>query len=161
MFVPFHASCDPVRKFAPFTVIPSPPVPRLIVAIVGLTLVTVGAGFLTMKLCVPPLHTQMFAWIVFGPTYVVPCAVPSMYTLDDVTNPPPLKLTFRLYVPELSSAICGLIPEMYGVGFGVVLTIVNGNAFDVPPPVPGVNTVTCAVPAAARSLAGIVAVRVV
>jgi len=41
---------------------------------------------------------------------------------------------------------------------GAGLLTVKGRAFEVPPPGTGVKTVTCAVPATATSLAGIVAV---
>ena len=49
---------------------------------------------------------------------------------------------------------CAVVVFTASVG---LVTIVNGSAADVPPPGGGVKTVTCALPTAATSLAGIVA----
>lgn len=51
-------------------------------------------------------------------------------------------------------------PELTAdAGVKALVVMVNVRALDVPPPGLGFTTVTCAVPAVARSLAGIVAIR--
>src|SRR3970040_1735616 len=66
----------------------------------------------------------------------------------------PLPLTVRVKPASPAVALEGNKEVKLGPG----LLMVRTGAFEVPPPGAGLNTVTCAVPAVARSLAGMAAV---
>jgi hypothetical protein len=85
-------------------------------------------------------------------TNVVVRSAPFQRTTELETYPLPLTVSVNAGPPLLAEI--GLMLFIFGVG----LLIVTVPGLEVPPPGVGVNTVTCAVPAAAMSADGIAAV---
>src|SRR5439155_622927 len=82
-------------------------------------------------------------------TNVVARAAPFQRTTEVLTNPLPFTVTVNAGSPAV--ALDGVSDSALGTGFAIV----NVRSPDVPPPGAGVNTDTCAVPAAVTSDAGI------
>jgi hypothetical protein len=168
--LPFQFTTAPLTKFVPFTVSvnPAPPAP----ALEGDSPLIVGLGLLTVNVCAPDVPPPV------GGLYTVTCAVPavaisvtgirndnSVLLVNNVVRPLPFQRTTEaavkplpvtvtctgLFVPAV--ALLGESDVMAGVGLA---SMVNVSALETPPP--RLRTVTCDVPAAARSLAGILAV---
>src|SRR5262245_45844838 len=76
--------------------------------------------------------------------------------VEPVMKPVPLTVSVKASAPALT--LDGLIPVIVGAGGSGTLEIVNVCAFEGPPPGGGLKTVRGAVPTAARSLAGMLAV---
>src|SRR5262249_9000093 len=91
--------------------------------------------------CVPESTVTVRAW-------------PPTVAVAPAAKPVPVTVSVKATLPAVTLA--GLKLLMLGVGF--TLATVSERAPDVPPPGAGVKTVTLGVPAAAISLAGIVAV---
>src|SRR6267378_1536476 len=87
-------------------------------------------------------------------TYVVVRLVPFQRTTEPEMKFVPVTVSVNPGPPVVADA--GVSPVV--VGTGLLVVIVKVWALDVPPPGAGVNTVTVAVPAAARSACGIAAV---
>jgi hypothetical protein len=168
---PFHLTVDPLTKRLPVMVrVKAAPTA---VRAVGAMLEIAGTGGLPFvkvwALEVPPpgvvLNTvtaadpavAMSAAVIaavscVSETNVVVWFTPFHFTTDPLTKSVPLTVSVNAAPPALAAA--GLRLVVAGTG----LFIVKVRATEVPPPGAGVNTVTCAVPAAAMSAAVIVAV---
>ncbi len=177
--LPFQRTVEPLMKSLPLTVSVKPALPaiaddgeRPVVAGTGFGAVIVsvwafdvpppGAGVNTV-IDALPLVAMSAAVIdavncVAEPKVVVRL-LPLMRTTDEpFTKPVPLTVNEKAAPPAVTEA--GLILVVVGTGF-VGGLIVNVCAFDVPPPVAGVRTVTDRVPADAMSAAVIAAVNCV
>lgn len=171
--LPFHCTVEPLMKFVPLTVSVKP-VPPAVTAF-GLKPVIVGMGFCAwpiLKLTaldVPPpgaglltvtLDVPVVAMSVAGIcavscvalTNAVVRALPFHCTVEPATKP----LPFTVKVNAAPPAVAPVGFKLLIVGEG--LLIVKVAAGDDPPPGAGFITTTVAVPAVARSLAGIAAV---
>src|SRR5205823_2449251 len=168
---------EPATKFVPFTVNVNAAPPTG--ADVGLTLVVVGTGFGDVEIVnvwafeVPPpgaaLNTvtdavPAIARSVAGmdavncdaETNIVVRSAPFHRTTDEpAENGRPLRGDVNSAPP--AGADAGVMLVVVGTELGDV-EVVNGWAFEVPPPGAGLNTVTDAVPAVTRSVAGMDAV---
>src|SRR5207249_10332825 len=89
-------------------------------------------------------------------TYVVVRAAPFQRTTELGTRFVPVTVSVNAGPP--ATAEDGLSAVAVGTGL-LAAVMVNVSALELPPPGAGLNTVTCAVPAAAMSAAGIAAVR--
>ena len=180
---PFQRTTEPVTKLEPFTVIvrSGPPV----AALAGVNDVKAGAGLLpagtlTTKVCmaeVPPPGPGVTTVTCALPAAAMSLAgiaavncvalpnvvvrfVPFHCTLEELKKFEPV--TVRVKAPPPALALAGAIEDRVGTGFcGACALIVNASAREVPPPGAGVTTLTCALPAAAMSLAVIAAVNCV
>jgi hypothetical protein len=94
-------------------------------------------------------------WVAL--TYVVARLEPFQLTTDPLTNPAPVTISENAAVPAV--ALDGNNALIVGTEF--VALMVNAELPDVPPPGAGLDTVTCADPAAAMSAAVIAAVNCV
>ena len=115
-----------------------------------------GAGVTTVTWAVPAATRSLagmaaLSWVAL--TNVVVRLLPFQRTVEADTKP--LPVTVRVKAGPPCKAVLGASVESTGTGLPAV--IVKDRALEVPPPGAGVNTVTCAVPAAARSLAGMAA----
>ena len=114
-----------------------------------------GAGLKTVTVAVPA-EAMSLAGIVAVRLVLLPNVVvrfaPCHRTTEPETKPEPVTVSVK--APPPATAEFGLMLEMTGAG----LLMLKVTAFDVPPPPPGLKTVTEAVPATAMSLARIVAV---
>jgi hypothetical protein len=144
-------------------------------ALLGESPAIVGAGFRTEKLAaaeVPPPGAGVKTVMAAGPavasslvgiaavsrlalTSVVARSLPFQRTTEDARKLAPLTVSVKFGAPTV--AVLGEMVVTVGAGF----RIAKLAAVEVPPPGAGVTTVTTLEPAAARSLAGIVAVRLV
>src|SRR5438093_630351 len=114
-----------------------------------------GVGFSTVTLAVPAVATsvaEIAAVSCVADTTVVVRAAPFQRTTEPPTKFVPVTVSVNADPPATTEA--GLSVVVVGAGF----VMVNVCAFDAPPPGVGLNTVTCAVPAAATSVAEIAAV---
>src|SRR2546426_72256 len=167
---PFQRTPEPFTKLLPLTVKVNAASP--VVALVGDTDVSVGAGLLTENVCaadVPPpgvgvstvtgtlaavaMSAAAIAavnWVAL--TKVVVRAAPFQRTVEPLVKPVPLTVSVKAAPP--TCALVGDRLETVGTG----LLIENVNTPDVPPSGPDRTTVTDAVPTAARSAAGMAAV---
>src|SRR3989454_551024 len=166
---PFQRTPEPFTKLLPLTVKVNAASP--VVALVGDTDVSVGAGLLTENVCaadVPPpgvgvstvtgrlaavaMSAAAIAavnWVAL--TKVVVRAAPFQRTVEPLVKPVPLTVSVKAAPP--TCALVGDRLETVGTG----LLIENVNTPDVPPSGPDRTTVTDAVPTAARSEAGMAA----
>ena len=174
--LPFHRSTESAVKPAPLTINGKLGPPAF--AESGLKLLStggdLGAGLMVSRtaLDVPPpgveLNTVMFACpaavVSLAVTMIVNCVAemnvvgrgkPFHLTCELALKPAPVIVSRKPGPP--ASTRSGLKPAILGTGLGAV-SMLNGKAFDVPPPGAGLNTVTLAVPAAARSGAETIAV---
>jgi hypothetical protein len=175
-FAPFHCTSEAARNPEPFTTSVNPPL--LTLAVLGEIVVITGSGFAGVVIvnetaaAVPPpgipLTTETAAVPTLATsellidavncvplTYVVTRLDPAHSTSDDGTKP--LPLTVRVKPADCAATDAGTIVAIAGAG----LLIVNVVPDDVPPPGVGFITVTLAVPAVRRSVAGMVAVNCV
>jgi hypothetical protein len=118
-----------------------------------------GAGVLTERVVIPA-DTIWAAgtWAVSWPAltnWVLRVVVPQ-YTVEPDTNPEPLTVSVKAAAPALVKAGDRVVRP--GAGFDGGTSIVNTATAERPPPGAALNTATCAVPGAARSDAGTVAV---
>ena len=168
--LPFHRTVEPFTKPLPFTikVNAAPPVVaefgfNVVMPGVGLLMVKVaaaevpppGAGLFTVTLAVPAVAMSlagMAAVNCVALPKVVVRGLPFHCTVEPFTKPLPLTVNVNAVPPAVTAF--GLKVVIVGAG----LLIVNVRLFEVPPPGAGLTTVTVAVPAATRSLDGIVAV---
>src|SRR5207253_2827922 len=108
-----------------------------------------GGALNTVTRAVPAVRRSVAgiaALSCVGETYVVGRAVPFQRTTEPATKFVPVTVSVK---PEARAwTRFGLSPVVAGTGF----VIVNVCAFDVPPPGAGLTTVTCSVPAVARSV---------
>lgn len=166
---PFQFTAAPLTKFDPLTVSVKAAPPAT--ALDGDSPLIVGLGLLTVNVCAPDVPPPV------GGLYTVTCAVPaaaksvtrtkndnSVLLVNNVVRSLPFQRTTEALVKPLpvtvtcsgvlvpASALLGESEVMIGGGLG---SMVNVSAFEIPPP--ALRTVTCAVPAAAKSPAGIVA----
>jgi hypothetical protein len=169
-FEPFQRTTAPLTKLAPFTVRvkADPPV----VAELGLRLVIVGVGLLTVNdstpdkpppgagldavtLAVPAVAmsaAEIEAVSTLELVYVVVRSEPFQRTTAPLTKLAPFTVRAKAEPPAVAEL--GLRLVIVGVG----LLTENDSAPDKPPPGAGLNTVTLAVPAVAMSAAVIDAV---
>src|SRR5437867_1269824 len=113
-----------------------------------------GGGLNTVTLAVPAVRRSIAgitAVNCVAETYVVARSCPFHRTTELVTKFVPVTVSVN---PGPTTADCGLRLVIVGTGFRIVKVC----GLDVPPPGAGAKTVTVGVPAAAMSVAGIVAV---
>lgn len=171
--LPFHCTVEPLTKLLPLTVKVKAAPPA--VAPFGFKLVIEGRGLLMANVAaseVPPpgagvvtvtLAVLAVAMSVAGIKAVncvalmknVVRALPFHCTVESLMNPLPVTTNVKAVPPAVAEAGFKLV--MAGAG----LLMVKVSPFDVPPPGDGLATVTVAVPAAAKSPAGMVAVNCV
>ena len=142
---------------------------------VGLRLVIVGTGFVLIvivkvrSLDVPPAGAGVNTVTVAVPTVAMSAAViAAIRRVEDiyvVVRPDPFQRTAEVFTKLLPFTVnVNAVPPAFAVAglrlvvVGTGLLIAKATAFEVPPPGVGVNTVTVAVPAVARSAAVIAAV---
>ena len=168
--LPFHLTPEPATKPLPLIVNENPAPPAVIefgfkFAIVGNGLLTVntaaddvpppGTGVLTVTFAVPAVAISpagIAAVSCVALTKVVVRALPFHRTVEPFTKLLPFTVSVNAAPPTV--AAFGLRLVIAGTG----LLIVKFRLFELPPPGDGFNTTTVAVPATARSLAGINAV---
>src|SRR5204863_9190581 len=114
-----------------------------------------GAAVVTVTLAMPAAARSVagiaaVSWVAL--TKVVVRVAPFHLTVLPLTKPVPATVSVKAGPP--TRALLGVRPVSVGAG----LFTVNVCAAEVPPPGAGVTTVTCGVPAVARSEAGIAAV---
>src|SRR5438477_80722 len=114
-----------------------------------------GAAVVTVTLATPATARSVagiaaVSWVAL--TKVVVRVAPFHLTVLPLTKPVPATVSVKAGPP--TRALLGVRPVSVGAG----LFTVNVCAAEVPPPGAGVTTVTCGVPAVARSEAGIAAV---
>ena len=171
--LPFHCTVEDGTKLVPVTVNvkPAPPVKAELgfkEVIVGAGLLIVkfraletpppGAGLETVTIAVPPVAMSaavMAACKLVLDTNVVVRALPFHCTVEEDTKPVPVTVSVNAAPP----AIVELMFRDSTAGAG--LLIVKANALLEPPPGLGVETETCAVPAAAMSAAVMAACKLV
>ena len=170
---PFHFTTAPETNPDPFTISENAALPAT--AVDGASEVIVGTAFgaLTVNINafdVPPpgaglntvtcglpaaaISAAVIAacnWVAF--TKVVIRLDPFQFTIAPETNPVPVTISVNAEPP--ATTVDGASEVIVGTAFGALT--VNINAFEVPPPGAGLNTVTCGVPAAAISAAVIAA----
>jgi hypothetical protein len=167
---PFQRTTDPLTKLVPATVRVKAGPPA--VTEVGLMLEMVGRILLMLKLTAfeapppgPGFTTVMLAVLAAAMSpagiaavscvllpNVVGRSAPFQRTTDPLTKFEPATVRVKAGPPVTAEG--GLMLAITGTG----LSIAKLAALEAPPPGPGFTTVTLAVPAAAMSLAGIVAV---
>jgi uncharacterized membrane protein YedE/YeeE len=167
---PLKLTTDAASKFVPLTVNVNAAPPA--VALVGESVVIVGAGLFTVKLTaaeVPPpgaafttvtgnvpavaISAAVIAAVTcVALTNVVVAAVPLNFTVDPFMNPVPFTVNVNAAPPAF--ALVGESVVIVGAG----LSTVKFTAVEVPPPGVGFVTVTGNVPAVAISAAVIAAV---
>ena len=162
--LPFHFTVAPLTKLVPVTVSVNAGLPAC--ALFGESAVMVGAatvnvtafeaappGFATVICAVPAAATSvagMAAVSCVAPTNVVERELPFHFTVAALTKLVPVTVRVNAGLP--ADALFGESAVMVGAG---ALVMVKGSALEVPPS--GFTTVTCAVPAAATSVAGMAA----
>src|SRR6266404_5372508 len=167
---PFQRTVEPLTKPLPFTRSVSDPVPAVTPVGVspvspgtGLFTVNVrapevpppGAGVTTVTCGVPAAATSAAAmaavsWVALTKTVVR--TAPFQLTVEPLTKPVPVTVSVKAALPA------DVLVGDRAARVGDELFTVNVCAAEVPPPGAGVTTVTCGVPAVARSDAGIAAV---
>src|SRR4029453_10687307 len=170
---PFQRTTEVATKSVPVTVSVKPAPPT--VALLGERALTVGVGFWMDRLVgadVPPPGVGVTTVMATRPGVAVSLAgiaavsvvelpnvvgrlTPFHCTTEDATKLTPVTVRVNAAAPAV--AVLGVRPLTVGAGFRIAK--LRGAA--APPPGAGVTTVTAAVPVVARSVAGIVAVRVV
>jgi len=163
--IPFHCTEEDGRKLAPVTATVNAPPPTIAdpglkSAIEGGANCTVndtlldvpppGVGLATVTVAVPPLAMSVpsiAACKLVLERNVVGRELPFHRTVDEETKFVPVIVNVKAGLP--SSSTFGLSDVTVGIG----LLMVKVNALDVPPPGLGLDTATCAVPAAAMSAA--------
>jgi hypothetical protein len=168
--VPFQFTVEPATKFVPVSVSVNVEPPA--VADAGEMEVSVGDGLLIVKTrsrevpppgvgfatdtaLIPPRATSDAGTLAVSEvslTNVVVSGVPSHLTVDAPTNPVPVRVSVNVEAPAVTK-----VGEME-VSVGAGLLMLKVCAEEVPPPGVGLKTVTEAVPDAAMSEAGTVAV---
>src|SRR6267378_2633803 len=167
---PFHCTLEPLTKLVPVSVSVKAALPAEVP--VGDSVVSVGEGLVMLNVCaaeVPPpgagvttvtdavaavarSAAGMAAVSCVALTKVVVRAAPFQRTLAPMSNPVPVRVSVNPAPPAVTlegdSAVSVGPPALTG----------RLSAADVPPPGAAVVTVTLAMPAAARSVAGIAAV---
>src|SRR5215472_9976429 len=139
---------------------------RLLMVGVGFTLATVserapdvpppGAGVNTVTLGVPAAAISlagMAAVSCVDETNVVVRLAPLTWTIEPLVKLEPVAVRVKAAPP--AEAVLGLMLERIGAGVGAAM--VRAREFEVPPPDPGVDTLTWADPALAMSAAATLA----
>src|SRR5499427_5501278 len=115
-----------------------------------------GAGVNTVMLGVPAAATSlagMAAVSCVDETNVVVRLAPLTWTIEPLVKLEPVAVRVKAAPP--AEAVLGLMLERIGAGVGAAM--VRAREFEVPPPDPGVDTLTWANPALAMSVAATLA----
>ena len=168
--LPFQRTVAPLRKPEPVTVKVKPAPPAMAAFGVKVAIVSVGAlmakvstfdvpppgeGVTTDTFALPTAATSLAAIVAVNCvplTKFVGRSLPFHNTVEPLMKPVPVTVSVKAELPAAIEV------GLSAVSAGMPLVMVNGVAFEVPPPGAGVTTVTLGMPAAAKSLAGICAV---